>query len=255
MRTLIAVVILLVIFVIFHNLRLFNILSSENLTDCSKLDIVVFDSGVAGPTIGMVGSVHGNEPAGSYTLTKMVAEGAFKPRKGKIIIIRQANPCGLLKNTRENPITTNDINRQFTENGGLDESSMRIVETLKPCDVILDFHEGWGFHLETKASSNPFGQISVGSTLTPGDHKFWRTLAPAIVDKINENIADPLKRFSIIWNASCKIPSSLNCYAAKNDRPYMLIETSGQNNIQPMSVRVGQNLIIINMVLRAFDIQ
>jgi len=228
---------------------------SENLTDCSKLDVVVFDSGVPGPTLGMVGSVHGNEPAGSYTLAQMISNTEFHPQRGKIIVIRQANPCGLMKNTRENPLTSNDINRQFTENGGSDESSIRIVETLQPCDVILDFHEGWGFHLETKASLNPFSQISVGSTLTPSDHDFWKGLAPAITDTINREIADPSKKFSVIWNASCKIPSSLNCYAALNNRTYMLIETSGQNDIQPIEVRAHQDRIIINMVLRALNIQ
>lgn len=219
---------------------------------CLEPEYVVIDSGVAGPTIGMVGSVHGNEPAGSYTLSRMVRNGEFKPIRGKLIIITKANPCGLLENMRENPHSLLDINRQFDEDGGNDTTSRRIIEILKPCDLILDFHEGWGWHLETKDSWNPLQPVSVGSTITPGEHTFWKELAPRIVDRINLGISEPLKKFSVIWGASCKIPTSLNCYAAQNSRPYLLIETSGQNNIQPIEVREKQDRIVIHTVLEYF---
>lgn len=221
---------------------------------CLEPEYVVIDSGVAGPTIGMVGSVHGNEPAGSYTLSRMVNRGEFKPIRGKLIIITKANPCGLLENMRENPHSLLDINRQFDENGGNDVTSQRLIEILKPCDLILDFHEGWGWHLETKNSRNPLQQVSVGSTITPGEHEFWKELAPRIVNRINLGITDPLKKFSIIWGASCKIPTSLNCYAAQNSRPYLLIETSGQNDIQPIEVREAQDRIVIQTVLEYFKV-
>lgn len=220
---------------------------------CLEPEYVIIDSGVAGPIIGMVGSVHGNEPAGAYTLSRMVARGEFKPKRGKLIIITKANPCGLTENMRENPHSLLDINRQFNENGGTDETSQKIINILQPCDLILDFHEGWGWHLETKASWNPLQPISVGSTITPGEHVFWKELAPKIINRLNAHISEPSKRFAIIWNASCKIPTSLNCYASQNSRPYLLIETSGQNDIQPIDVRESQNKIIIQTVLEYFN--
>jgi len=219
-------------------------------TDCLKPEVVTIDSGVPGPCIGMVGSVHGNEPAGAYTLTQMLANNEFKLKRGKVIILPQANPCGLDLNVRVNPQSGNDINRQFSENGPMDETSAHILEALKGCDVILDFHEGWGFYLETKASLNPFTQISVGSTLTPSNHEVWKELAPKVMHALNLQIKEPLKKFSILWNQSCKIERSLNCYAAKNNRPYMLIETSGQNDIQPLVVREQQDRTIIFTVMR-----
>jgi predicted deacylase len=74
---------------------------NEGLSEaCNRPDVITIDSGITGPTIGMVGGVHGNEPAGSYTLTKMISNGEFKPKKGKIVIIHRANPCGLAKNVR-----------------------------------------------------------------------------------------------------------------------------------------------------------
>jgi len=227
----------------------------ENLaSDCLKPEVVTIDSGIPGPCIGMVGSVHGNEPAGAYTITRMLANDEFKLKSGKVILLPQANPCGLDRNVRENPQSGNDINRQFGENGAMDETSSHILEALKTCDVILDFHEGWSWHLETKASLNPFTQISVGSTLTPSNHEIWKTLAPQVIEALNLQIQEPLKKFFILWNQSCKIESSLNCYAAKNNRPYMLIETSGQNDIQPLVVREQQNRTIIFTVMRKLGV-
>jgi hypothetical protein len=244
----VAAVIVLILLVVFLRRK------EKFATDCLKPEVVTIDSGVPGPCIGMVGSVHGNEPAGAYTLTRMLANNEFKLKKGKVIILPQANPCGLDLNVRENPQSGNDINRQFSEYGGNDETSRYIIEALKTCDVILDFHEGWGFFKETKASLNPFTQISVGSTVTPSNHDIWKTLAPIVVHDLNLQIHEPLKKFSVIWNESCKIEQSLNCYAAKNNRPYMLIETSGQNDIQPMEVREQQNRTIIAAVMRELGV-
>jgi hypothetical protein len=250
----IFIILLIFIIVVVYSSRKTERMLSRSGPACLEPEYVVIDSGVAGPTIGMVGSVHGNEPAGAYTLSRMVAHGEFKPIRGKLIIITKANPCGLLENMRQNPHSLLDINRQFDENGGNDFTSQKIIEILKSCDLILDFHEGWGWHLETKSSWNPVQQISVGSTITPGEHAFWKELAPRIVDRINVGITDPMKKFSVIWGASCKIPSSLNCYASQNARPYLLIETSGQNDIQPIEVREAQNRIVIQTVMEYFKI-
>lgn len=223
---------------------------NERITEaCLRPQVFIIDSGKPGPCLGILASVHGNEPAGAYTLTKMIKNKELKPKTGKLIIIPEGNPCGIMQNTRENPYSQLDINRQFSEEGGNDETSQIIVNTFKNCDIILDFHEGWSFHLETKASRNPFQQISVGSTITPGEHKIWETLAPKIVEELNITIKEPLKKWSIIWGASCKIASSFNCYAHLNNRPYLLIETSGQEDIQPLEVREKQIRTILRVII------
>jgi len=222
--------------------------------ECNIPKIHVIDSGKPGPCIGIVSSIHGNEPAGAYTLSKMLASNEFKPKQGKLVIIPQANPCGLQLGVRENPYSKQDTNRQFSRTGGHDIASKYIIHHLQQCDLILDFHEGWGFHLKTKASWNPFQQISDGSTLTPGDHTLWKTLAPKIVNRLNVSIRDPLKKFSVLWNNSCNIKSSLNCYAHLNGRLYLLIETTGQNNIQPLSVRENQIRTILLVVFQEFGL-
>ena len=51
----------------------------------------------------------------------------------------------------------------------------------------------------------------------------------------------------------CNIESSFGCYNYKNNKKYILIETSGQNNIQKMEVRKNQVKIVIDTVLDYFN--
>lgn len=244
---LILLVVLCIILLIIYEYKKLEGLNES----CSVPEFIVIDSGIPGPIIGLVGSIHGNEPVGSYTLTNMIINKEFKPIKGKLIVIKKANPCGLEKGVRENPWTGNDTNRQFNALGGMDKLSKNIENILRYCDLIIDFHEGWGWHLET---INNF-KTSMGSTISPSVHKFWYNLALKIVNNINKTIPQKLKKFSIIWNESCKIKSSLACYAHLNSIPYILVETSGQNNIQPMKTREIHNRIVIQTIFREFDIQ
>ena len=47
---------------------------------------------------------------------------------------------------------------------------------------------------------------------------------------------------------SCTIKSTLACYMQKHKRPYILMETTGQNDIQPMHVRVRQILLTTHKI-------
>ena len=51
-----------------------------------------------------------------------------------------------------------------------------------------------------------------------------------------------------------EIINSLRDYANEKNKAYMLIETSGQNNIQPLDIRVSQNITIITYILKKYGI-
>lgn len=216
--------------------------------ECSIPLYKVLDSGRPGPNIGIIGGVHGNEPAGSVALTEMLKTAS--PTAGKLTIIYEPNPCGLKMDMRENPYTWNDINRQFAPGGGMDDSSRRILEILEGCDLVLDFHEAWGFYLATK--DNLFLPVSKGATLAPTTHEFWTTLAPKIVETLNKDIKEPLHKFAIRWKESCDISNTLGCYMATKGRPYLLVETAGQDDVLSLEVRRAQIETIIGMVMQHF---
>lgn len=196
----------------------------------------------------IIAGVHGNEPAGTYTLLNMIKEGYFdKPnitqKYKQIVVIPAVNEWGLKNSTRytANPILP-DINRSFSENGASGKIPNQLVKEIKDADLVLDFHEGWGYYRE--------GLGSIGSSISPSSLVKDKSIVKKIQDNLNKNIKDPIKKFSIInKNPSDESDKMLSAYAEAKKIPYILIETTGQNDIQPINVREGQIKTIINTVL------
>ena len=190
-----------------------------------------------------IAGVHGNEPAASMLLEEMIKTDVFeKICKDKRIFIRilpSVNEFGLKFGIRyQNSIINPDINRTFT-NEGNDIISREIIELTKDSTLIIDFHEGWGFHLIEKDS--------LGSTLTV-TKGLAEEIGIHIVDRLNQKIYDQEKKF-VILDRICDIESAFSCYSNRHEKNYILVETSGQGDIQPLSVRYEQIQTIINTVL------
>lgn len=183
--------------------------------------------------------MHGNEPAGSEALNELVK--TLKLKKGELIVIPKVNEFGLMFGTRYNLSLDPDINRNYEENGGRCEKSRSITKIISNADLVIDLHEGWGFHL---VSPN-----SIGSTISPSSNILGQTISKKCVDMINKTISMPTHKFQVLGKRSCEIPNSLACYCERKQIPYILVETPGQNNVQPLELRKKQHLIIVKTAL------
>jgi len=222
---------------------------SDDDESCDDMDVYTYDSGVSGPKIGIIGGVHGNEPAGSVAINKILNQlyGAGGTSsiisRGSLVLIPDANKCGLRDGTRYQPGVPRhlaDINRNFGESGIFEsQKARRIVKSFIACDLILDFHEGWGWYRDNNAS--------IGSSLSPSGDQFVTDIATQSCENINKmmNITEWRKQFQVRDEESCDIPSTLRCYMDKHDKNYILIEVTGQDNIQPLSMRAAQCMIVI----------
>jgi predicted deacylase len=212
--------------------------------ECKYLNVKILDSGLPGMCIGLIGGVHGNEPAGSVALTNFL-KTKIKPIKGKIIVIPEANHCGLQMSTRVQPFPDSknkeDINRNYTKKGGTDIKTKKILKALKECDLVIDFHEAWGYWKTT-----PY---SVGSTLIPTTTQLSTSLAEKAVSRLNKNITDNDKKFETLTQKSCTINTTMGCHMEKNKRNYILVEVTGQEDIQQLETRVSQNNTVIYSIL------
>jgi hypothetical protein len=167
-----------------------------------------------------------------------------------LIIIPEANKCGLILKNRYLPykIFNNDLNRNYPykNNKAKDNISRKIIKLVNQSDLIVDFHEGWGFHCE-----NP---NSLGSTITTSNTSISNKLGKNIVNNLNKNINEYKKKFTLLKlnkNGGKKvIKGTLDYYCMENNLNYLLIETTGQKNIQPINKRMEQNSIIINTILK-----
>ena len=129
----------------------------------------VIDSGVDGPTLLIVGGMHGNEPAG-YHAAEQIRHWPIV--KGKLVVIPLANRPGMQAKSRYlpgEPQDRRDLNRNFPgerfEEGARGEIARHLwqfVQEQAP-DWILDLHEGREF----RASHQPPAGTdkSVGSSV------------------------------------------------------------------------------------------
>lgn len=229
-----------------------------------SLEYYIYDSKNTGPTIAIIGGTHGNEPIGSIAIKNLIKKLNDKTiilERGKLILIPSVNYCALRLNIRMIP-GIGDMNRKYPKIVGINNTDCpitnKILNLIKDTDFILDFHEGWGFHHKTKRS--------MGSTITPTNTNISNDISEIIYDNINKIIVDDYKKFKIFVNDNKylkdhnkysqlnDIKGSLRYYANINHKNYVLIEITGQNNVQPLEVRKQQADLIINIVLQYFGL-
>jgi len=145
------------------------------------------------------------------------------------------------------------MNRNYpTEEGEMarDALSAEVCRIAEGADFVIDLHEGWGFnHLQPQ---------SMGSGLYPNSSTVATQLAYQIQRGMNEEVVvirneqDAYKRFTVEVNKHPGL-KSLKGYCEYKGIPYLLVETSGQNDIQPMEVRVRQHTYVMYRVLKEYD--
>lgn len=201
---------------------------------CNGIQTYTISGSRPGPTTLVIASTHGNEPAGFFALRELLS-GGIHIERGTVVLVPSVNTCGRCAN-RRNSLGDFDINRNYPDKTYLNSQLSRLVER---SDWVIDLHEGWGFRrLDPR---------SVGSGIYPGSTQEAASLAKEIIDGINRSITEPYKRFS-----TGNIPGvrgSLRDLCNKKKKHYLLVETSGINDIQPMSVRKQQHMYIVKKAL------
>lgn len=98
--------------------------------------IITIDSGIAGPTIGLVGLVHGDEQCGRIILDELAD---YVPKIGKLKLV-YANLAAADKGQRK---IEADLNRVFPgkQDGNLEEQiAFNLQKELSLCDYVIDIH-------------------------------------------------------------------------------------------------------------------
>lgn len=196
------------------------------------------DSGIAGPTVVVVGGMHGNEPAG-YTAAAKFA--TLMPRRGRLIVIPEANTLAVKAGTRTGS-HPGDLNRDFpTSKSGktgsvLAESIWKLLREVDP-DYLFDLHEGYDFHKLNKES--------VGQSIIYYPTGDAASMAKAMQSEVNRTITNKNHRFSLL---KYPIKGSLARAAGMVlGTKAMIIETSRK---QAFETRVEQHVTMVRAALR-----
>lgn len=214
---------------------------------CTDVDVYEFRGETLGPNVLWTAGIHGNEPAGTVAAYKMIheiQEGKIKIIKGGLIIIPTVNPCGIYRYERYDN-KGNDLNRNYIETTDIINNRI-VIEQMKKADFIIDSHEGYAYYKNTGTLLQPI--LSMGSTLTPGHTLLSKRIATYCIEELNKKIKDEYKKYEIYPDDN--IIGTLRDYANKYKKHYILIESSGQNEIQNIVLRRDQHLTVVLTTLR-----
>ena len=101
-----------------------------------------------GPTIGICGSIHGDETVSSQIVMEVARQLEGNLRSGRVLLLPVANPFGFAERRRETPLDSQNLNRVFPgdRDGWLSEKLAAVItaEFLNKIDVLIDLHAGGG---------------------------------------------------------------------------------------------------------------
>ena len=92
---------------------------------------------------------------------------------------------------------------------------------------------------------------SIGSSITYLNIPFKQKYQ--IINKLNAEINDETKKW-LINDMKLEVPHSLRELAMLHKKKYMLVETTGQKNVQPLHIRIKQSNTIIMHFLKLYNI-
>lgn len=201
----------------------------------------------------ILGATHGNEPVGYHAINKIMSMLNTQQIKltnlknYEIYFVPIVNMCGLKTNSRYNMFLF-DINRNYNTdsiiNYKINHQIKKIIND-NNIDLVIDIHEGYSFHNINKNS--------LGSTISFNFND--DLLKSTIINNINSTIVTNDKKFVFIPSDKMeKDIGTLLEYCTKNKTKHILIEITGQENIQPLSLRIDQCMNILFSILNYYNL-
>ena len=197
----------------------------------------IIDSGKAGPTVMIVGGVHGNETAGYRAAAKVTD---FNITKGKLLVLPQANKRAVANHTRS--MGGADLNRDFprsksdSADNTLSKAIFNQVKKYDP-DWLMDMHEGANYQKVTSSSS-------VGQSLIYYPDSQTRVVGQKIVNSMNANISTSYEKFSLLrYPASGSLSRAAAIVCGSNA---FIFETCSRDSL---TTRVNRQVKAANILL------
>jgi len=201
----------------------------------------VIDSNKPGPTVMIVGGVHGNELAGARA-AEIIRHWPIV--RGKLLVVPRANVPALLADKRcdaNEPSETRDLNRNFPFKGGLDtprgaaaEAIWQLAARTKP-DWLVDLHEGIDFRKTSK---------STGGSIIRTNSDEVRKVSQIMLDAVNATIDDQNQKHVMLMP-----PIKGSLARAANEglaAKAMILETCRKDRLD---VRIWQHRLMIHALL------
>ncbi len=217
-----------------------------------------------GPTLLVIGGIHGNEP-GSYFAASILSQ-YYTISKGNLWIVPNLNALSIAMNSRG---IHGDMNRKFADINATDPDIKIVKEIQKiitdpKVDLILNLHDGHGFYRKEYQNTifNPgaWGQTCViDQESLDGDHQYKNLdkIALAVQQEVNGGLIENHHCFAI-RNTNTRFDDeamkhSLTFFAINQNKPAFAIETS--KNLPTLDEKVFYQLRAIEGYMRYMGIE
>ncbi len=208
----------------------------------------VIESGEPGPTVLVVGGIHGNEPAG-FRAAEQIQHWPIV--RGKLVVLPRVNRLGLAANIRWAPDYRNDrrrrdLNRNFPIEGRrealmpLCQAIWNFVSEHEP-DWVFDLHEGFDFHR--------LNAESVGSSVIafPAQAKFAKRLQESVNAEVN-----PERHFELLATSGPVNGSLAYACGEQLGAKSFILETTFKD--QSISLRTRQHRRMVSTALQCIGL-
>lgn len=154
----------------------------------NSMDVYVVKGKLKGPTLMVIGGIHGDEPSG-YKATELYKKVSIS--KGTLILVPNANAYALSKNKR---YVGRDMNRLFADGVKYRGYELKAVKKLKELmrmsDMVINLHEGEGFFTK---DPQKYGQSIVIDAQTAS----LKLFAEGAIKRLNAGLKDKNYHFGL----------------------------------------------------------
>ena len=244
-------------------LSLLLLLSTSAFSSNLHYSLIKKESPKEGPTLLIVGGIHGDEPGGYFA--PMVMAKYYRIDSGNVWIVPNLNFDSIVKNSRG---INGDMNRKFAKIDTKDKD-FDIISDIKKLllhpkvDLTLNLHDGKGFYRDQTINKdlNPkaWGQATIIDQQQIVGAKFGNLadIAKKVNKETNVELYEDMHVFNT-KNTNTKtqdkeMQQSLTYFSIQNNKPAFAIETS--KNITDLSQKVFYQLKTIEEFMNIMNIK
>jgi len=212
------------------------ICSQFALAEPLRFSLHKIESGVAGPTLLVIGGIQGDEPGG-FTAASMLVTN-YKVSKGTVWVVPNLNFASIIRRSRG---IHGDMNRKFNalskKDPEFDEvQKIKKIILNKDVDVVLNLHDGSGFYkkkyINKMHNPNRWGQSIIIDQKNLNTEQFGELseIAANVKSFINKKLKNKSKYFYVknteTKKGDVEMEKSLTYFSIKNNRPAFAVEAS-----------------------------
>jgi len=205
---------------------------------------VLQDSGAAGPTVMVIGGIHGDEPAGAAAAELIQS---WPILRGRLLVLPGANRPAMKETRRRSPggeESLGDLNRNFPRSG--QREPPRGTPAVEIWDLVQRQKVSWLVDLHESRSFRHSTVGAVGNTILASPRPEVDKVMPLLLAAINETIPEQEKRFCC---PRAPRDGSLARAAAEQLGIGAILPETTRAGEQPLELRVRQHCVVVRRLL------